>query len=152
MWTRVSPRLHAFQLLSSFHIDISKRVSFCYEVNHLFRSPISSPWEVMSVPKIESCHNLIDFPYPGIQERCSLKKGIVVLMSFQICEPEWESGVVSMHWFLPPSLYFFVMAVFHHSFLSDTILQRSLAPIAIFVTSGSLIPSPPLFLGEVTIF
>jgi hypothetical protein len=116
-----------------------------------FQITSSASQEMRSTPSIGSCQSLINFPFPGIHDRCSLKKGIETLISFQICDPGWGSGVLSMHLFLPPSLYFFIIAIFHQSFFPVTILQRSLAPIAMFSTSGSLIPSPPLFLGRDTV-
>jgi hypothetical protein len=107
-WVRDSPRFQDFHDPSSFQDDISKRVRFFCEVIHLFILLISYARGVGSVPKIGSCQSLIIFPFLGIHERCSLKKGIEALINFQICEPSWVYGIESMNRFLAPNLYFWL--------------------------------------------
>ena len=46
--------------------------------------------------------------------------------------------------------YFFWRTSFHHSFLPDMKRQTSLAPITLFISPGSLVPSP-LFLSSKTL-
>jgi hypothetical protein len=146
------PKLYSFQLPFSFQVEMSNKVLLCSTINHLFRSPNYTSREMRSTPNIGSCQSLINFPFPGIHERFSLKKGISALMSFHICDPGWGSGLLSMHLFLPPNLYFFYYSHFPPILFLVTILERSLAPIAIFSTSGYMIPSHPLFLGVDTCY
>ena len=91
---------------------------------------------------MQSSHILISLPLPGIQYALSLIKGASLWQSLI----RWEPVVgreVSRHLFLFPLKYFLYRALCAQSGCGPMILQKILAPMAMFWRLRSLKLRPP---------
>jgi len=143
---------HLSHMPSLVHLEISWRVVIPGSIIQEWRGKSGSIYGILLACSIWSSQIWISCPFPGIQVRLALIKGLTVSKSLNIGEPvstlTYKSTLLSLF----PWKYLCHIACFHQVEFLVISRQSSLVTKVEFMRDGSLIPNSPWFLSLITWF